>query len=627
VNILLVVSLLVWSLASAASAGSTAGAARPPAPIDTFLQAALQRAEPVDSLDVVISLERVAPPALERRLAELGPWSFAFRHLPAAAVRIAVDRLDALRRLEGVRGVFLERRLRFELEDSARLNNTGRAWNELGVTGKGVTVAILDTGVDFTHPDLAPAMRASVKLVGFGSPLPVVPVEGVANSDTTSGHGTHVAGDAAGRGTASDGEFRGMAPGADLVGIGAGEAISIFSVLEGFDWILQHKDALDVRVVSNSWGTDFQPFNPVDPIQVATRALAEGGVTVLFAVGNASDEMTMNPYAAAPWVIPVAAGSKAAKITEFSSGGIEADTLSEPFGGADVRGDPRAPLRMGLYHPAVAATGEDVVSTRAKNTILPLLSARQDLKLRPDQIPFYTTLSGTSMATPEAAGIVALILEADPELTPSQVRSVLQVTARPIDGVPFYKQGYGYADASAAVELARSLRDRPPDETEKTLTERQAERDRAILAGLDHPSRTRTFEEPVPTGRADLTHMIEVPAGTTRLKIVANGPTTTPVGDPGPPWELSVSDANGRAVGGPEGVVSSSASGTVVLDLDLRHLDPDSQTAALRLAELAWGSWTVTLRKPLSLGSPASGSVPDNGSPPPTVALVAATFG
>src|SRR5437016_4275841 len=95
-------------------------------------------------------------------------------------------------------------------------------------------------GVDFTHPDLAPAMKANVKLAGFGQdPVPTVPIAGIPNSDTSSGHGTHVAGDVAGRGTASHGEQKGMAYGADLVGIGTGDALSVFTALEGFNWLLE----------------------------------------------------------------------------------------------------------------------------------------------------------------------------------------------------------------------------------------------------------------------------------------------------------------------------------------------------------------------------------------------------
>ena len=156
--------------------------------------------------------------------------------------------------------------LHYFLKDSAKLNNTGHAWNDLHVTGKGVTVAILDTGVDFTHPDLAPAMKANVKLVGLGEdPVPTVPIEGLPNSDTSSGHGTHVAGDVAGRGTASGGAQKGMAYGADLVGIGTGDGLSVFTALEGFNWMLENRKKYGIRVVNNSYGTRLRALRPDGP--------------------------------------------------------------------------------------------------------------------------------------------------------------------------------------------------------------------------------------------------------------------------------------------------------------------------------------------------------------------------
>src|SRR5205085_2601671 len=227
-------------------------------------------------------------------LAALGVWSHTYKHLPSAAVRLPVARLPELRNLRGVLAIYDNQRLHYFLKESAKLNNTGHAWNDLGVTGKGVTVAILDTGVDFTHPDLAPAMKANVKIMGVGQdPLPVVPVEGIPDSDTSSGHGTHVAGDVGGRGIASGGEQKGMAYGASLVGIGTGEALSIITALEGYDWMLQNRQKYDIRVVNNSYGTGFEPFDPMDPIHLATKRATDAGIVVVFANGNDGDEMSM----------------------------------------------------------------------------------------------------------------------------------------------------------------------------------------------------------------------------------------------------------------------------------------------------------------------------------------------
>jgi serine protease AprX len=555
------------------------------------------------SLDLVLALDRPADARLTDALGRLTGWAWPFERLPAAGVRLPVALLDDLRRVDGVKGVYLNRTLDYHLADSAKLMNTERAWNDLGITGEGVTVAILDSGVDGTHPDLAPAMKQNVKLLELGSPTPVIPLEDVPNSDTSSGHGTHVAGDVASRGTQSGGRYKGMGPGASIVGLGSGEGLSIFTVLEGFDYILEHRDEYDIRVVNNSWGTEFEPFDPDNPVNVATKMVADAGVVVLFSMGNSYDEMTMGPYAAAPWVIPVAAGSKSGSVTDFTSGGIEADVVGTAFNGSDVSGDPRQANSLGLYHPSVTSTGDAVVSTRANNTVLPLLGIPDDLALGPDAL-WYTTMSGTSMASPETAGVVAMILQANPALTPPQVRSVLEITARPILGVPFHKQGYGYTDATGAVELALSLAGTSPAEADITLAARHAERDRALLdRELAHPKRTWAYEDVIGPGLVSLPHEIDVPAGTLRLKAVTNGPTTIEANVV--EWDITVTDADGKTVAATENFpIAHLESGTAVLDIDLT----DAAQLATPPDQLTFGSWTVTVD---SINSPAPPPLPD----------------
>ena len=581
-----------------------------PATLSPGAQALVDGAAPGALLDLVLTLDRPADTRLTDALGRLGVWSHTYQHLPSAAVRLPVARLPELRNLRGVLAIYDNQRLHYFLKESAKLNNTGHAWNDLGVTGKGITVAVIDTGVDFTHPDLAPGMKANVKIAGLGGdPLPlVVPIEGLPNSDTSSGHGTHVAGDVAGRGTASGGQQKGMAYGASLVGIGTGEGLSIITALEGFDWMLENREKYDIRVVNNSYGTGFAPFDPMEPVHLATKRATDAGIVVVFANGNDGDEMSMNPYASAPWVIPVAAGSKDGKVTDFSSGGIEADTVGMNFASNEVSGEARKPLNMGLYHPAITATGEDVVSTRSNTTITPLTSLPEDRQRLPlEQIPYYSTLSGTSMAAPEAAGIVALILEANPALTPAQVRMVLQITGRTISGVPFYKQGYGYADASAAVELARALKGRPVAEVQSVLESQQAARDQQVLDGLAHPTRSYGYTERAPMLVGTLSHPIEVASGSERVKVVTNGGSLPFVGVTA--YEISVKDAAGKEVGT---ATASSGSGTTALDLDLRKLDQDEAKSVARFSELAFGKWTVDIGVVGSLVPPVdTGQVDD----------------
>jgi serine protease AprX len=608
VTLMLVVALLGALPSSGAGAGDDAAGSALPAPafgvppvsdppgpahLDPAVAATAATLPAGATLDLVVSLERPAGERLRSLLAGLGTWSWAFEHVPAAALRLPVERLDVLRQTDGIVGVYLNEPLRYYLKESAQLVNTARAWNDLHVTGKGVTVAILDTGVDFGHPDLADAMRANVKLVGFGDPLPVIPVKSLTNSDTSSGHGTHVAGDVAARGTASHGAYRGLAPGAGLVGIGAGDGLSMFLVLEGLDWTVANRDRYGIRVINNSWGSQFEPFDPYDPVNGATRALAEAGVVVVFANGNDSTEMSMNPYATPPWVLPVAAGDKKGKVASFSSGGIEADTVGLGFAAVDVTGETRRPLALGLYHPAVTTTGEDVVSTRAKNTIVPLTGLPSDVRgIPPEELPYYTTLSGTSMAAPETAGVVALVLEAAPELTPLQVRMVLQVTARPIPDAPFHSAGYGYTDASAAVELALGFHGRSAGGIQEELDRLQGDRDGAVLAGLAHPDHSWAWNDLAPTLVGSRSHQITVPAGTARLKVVTNGGAVPFVGAAN--YEITVTDAAGHTVGSAS---ASNPSGATVLDVDLS-----------KVPDVAFGDWTVEIFAVGSPGTPSTGA-------------------
>jgi hypothetical protein len=409
-----------------------------------------------------------------------------------------------------------------------------------------------------------------------------VPVEGPPDSDTTSGHGTHVAGDVAARGTASGGTYKGLAPGADLVGISAGDVLSMYAVVEGLDWVMANRERYGIRVVNNSWGSQFKPFDSEDPVNLATKLLADSGVVVVFANGNDSDEMAMNPYAVPPWVLPVAAGTKDRQVADFSSGGIEGDTVGLGFADVDVAGETRKPLDMGLYHPAVTTTGDSVVSTRANGTVVPLTAVPADVKYVPPQyLPYYTTLSGTSMAAPETAGVVALLLEAAPELNPLQVRRILQITARPIPGAAFHRQGYGYTDAGAAVDLARRLHGRPAAEIDATVAQLQAARDQSILDTLSHPLHTYARTDRGPFLAGSLARKVNVPVGTGRVKVL----------------------------------------------LDLHKLASDVTVAAQRFAELAYGEWTVDVDATGSMVPPLDYFLVDDAVTKRTISTLVSIYG
>jgi serine protease AprX len=225
-----------------------------------------------------------------------------------------------------------------------------------------------------------------------------------------------------------------VAPGAKLVGVGAGEALFILTALEAFDWVLQNRLKYGIRVISNSWGTS-GAFDARDPINVASRLAHDSGLVVVFAAGNdGPDANTLNPYCVAPWVICVAAGHKdGATLAAFSSRGIAGDAL---------------------YRPTLTAPGVDIAAARATTGIVTGTFFAVDLVNLGADAAYYAAASGTSMATPHVSGAVALMLEANPALTPDRVKAILQSTARPMAYAP-HEAGAGFLDAFAAVKAAR----------------------------------------------------------------------------------------------------------------------------------------------------------------------------
>jgi serine protease AprX len=405
--------------------------------IDPVLSSALRSAGLDQPIEAVLSFDHYPTAADLLAIQATGVQVRALRALPMVGVQGTSLQILVLPALPGLRSIYFNRRLSYFLDESVPLIGANRVWNELGVTGKGVTVAVIDSGIDATHRDLPFGTKVvqNVKLAPdlFGSG-PLV-LEGLATTDTSSGHGTHVAGIAGGSGAALGGKYRGVAIDSKLVGIGAGEALFILTALEGFDWVLQNRLKYGIRVISNSWGAS-GAFAPDDPVNVASRIAHDAGLVVVFAAGNDGPGLnTLSPYCVAPWVICAAAGQKDGHtLADFSSRGIP--------------GDPR-------YHPTLTAPGVDIASARATTGIVMNGFFAVDLVNLGADAVYYAAASGTSMATPHVSGTVALMLEANPALTPDQVKSVLEATATPMPRYQPHEVGAGYLNAYEAVRAVR----------------------------------------------------------------------------------------------------------------------------------------------------------------------------
>jgi serine protease AprX len=401
-------------------------------------------------LRVIATFDHV-PTALDRSLiASVASRSQFLSALPMALLETNAHGVTRLLGTPGLKSLYLDQPLQYYLHESVALIGADRARQEFGADGKGVGIAIIDSGVDATHPDLKLGTKVvqNVKIVGAsaedsptGSALVHV-IENLPNSDTSSGHGTHVASTAAGSGAAAGGYYAGVAPGAHLVGIGTGDALFVFYALEGFDYAIANRGKYGIKVISNSWGSTMEPgepFDPNNPINEASKIAHGHGMTVLFAAGNSGPGTdTMNRYSIAPWVIGVANGLKDGK------------TLNS--------GSSRGRYQDEQVKPTITGPGTDIIAARAPNTILPPLAAEADANIQTEWIPYYTHMSGTSMATPHVAGVVALLYQSSASMTSDLAKRILVNTATPMPDYGAYAAGAGMVNAYAAVQQAKAIK-------------------------------------------------------------------------------------------------------------------------------------------------------------------------
>ena len=477
-----------------------------------------------------------------------------------------------------------------ELFDTASADAMGAAaLRASGLTGAGVTVAVVDSGCDASHPDLANQVVHNVKLYsGEYLNLPpdssttiVVPNETgpYQNTDIGSGHGTHVAGIIAADSTSDPtGGRLGVAPAADLVCLSIGEVLFTTAVVTAYDFLLDQPDMWSVDVVNNSWGNSFRQYDPRDPVAVATKAVADNGAVVVFAAGNSGyteAEMSLNPFSQYPWVTSVANETVTWKRAESSSNGLVFDNsqaVTIGAGGHTVfSGD-----RIGLYHPDVAAPGENISSTcdTAGTVVGPCPPGEN------------ASASGTSMASPHVAGAAALLLQANPTLTPDQVRMALQATAKPVESftstaaAPFWQVGYGRVDLPAAVAAATGK------SWSKNLPKAQATADARVLAADGYravKSDFWTYDSPrvAVLGVTDQrSFSTNVGLGVTHLKVALSHPSLAFSQANGMEYTVTVKDASGRVLGTTVETYILGA-GTAYLFLDLRTFSPPAVPGTL----------------------------------------------
>ncbi|MDP3487123.1 MAG: S8 family peptidase, partial [Bacillota bacterium] len=261
------------------------------------------------------------------------------------------------------------------LVDKAGTTVGSRIVNKTGLTGRGVTVAIIDTGIA-RHPDLAG------RIVGFKDL-----VQRSRRPYDNNGHGTHVAGIVAGSGRVSQNRYAGIAPGVKLVGVkvldrnGSG---MLSTVLMGLDWCLANKDRYNIRIVNMSLGAPALTPHAIDPMCRAAQKLSDAGILIIAAAGNSGPaEQSIESPACCPATVAVGAANDRSALTP------EACTIAS-FSS-------RGPTNDNLMKPDMCAPGVNIVATRARHMYL--------RKLQKIHLYSYTRMSGTSMAAPVVSGV------------------------------------------------------------------------------------------------------------------------------------------------------------------------------------------------------------------------------
>ena len=307
----------------------------------------------------------------------------------------------------GITKVWLDGLRKPSLDVSVPLIGAPAAW-QAGLTGDGVKVAVIDSGVDLKHPDLAGQVAEAVDFTGSGDLTDYV------------GHGTHVASTIAGTGAASDGRYRGVAPGAKLLSAKVCEVDGCpeSAILAGMQWAAEQ----GATVANVSLGGDDTP--DIDPLEAAVHDLtARYGMLFVIAAGNSglAGDVTINSPGSADDALTVGAVSKTKVLADFSSRGPRT---------ADA-----------AIKPDITAPGVAIVAARSSASDMAPIDGNEA----------YTQLDGTSMATPHVTGAVALLAQEHPDWRATQLKATLTAAAAPSDDLGPYEQGAGLVDVARAI--------------------------------------------------------------------------------------------------------------------------------------------------------------------------------
>ncbi|MDG1542637.1 MAG: S8 family serine peptidase [Candidatus Thalassarchaeaceae archaeon] len=326
---------------------------------------------------------------------------FRYWLIDSIAGKVNINLIPKIIELPGVVFVELDGRLEIQMNDVNEVHDVTQVWEETGYTGAGSVVAIIDTGIDSDHVGLDDIDDSNytndTKVIAFydavNSPELTNGTEIKAYDD--QGHGTHCAGITAGTG-APDFQYKGVAPKAQLVGVkvlDSGGSGSFATVMAGMEWTVEKRHIFNIRAASMSLGgpgaIEWTSSEEESVNRMGNEMMREG-VALFIAAGNSAFSAQIGTPGSAEDVITVGALDKNTAIAVYSSQG---------------------PTEEGRVKPNIAFVGSSVMA--------------------PDfnTVDGYTSKSGTSMATPGAAGLAALMYQANPDLSPFDIRNIMQETA------------------------------------------------------------------------------------------------------------------------------------------------------------------------------------------------------
>jgi serine protease AprX len=375
-----------------------------------------------------------------------GKNGWSFRKMNGFVATLPARALEALARRGDVVHVSSDKLVKGAMDVSSAATGSTAARDASSLTGAGVGVAVLDTGVA-PHPDLTAPTNRIVGWADF--------VNGAPQPYDDSGHGTHVAGIIAGDGgsTGTTKDLRGMAPGASIIGVkvlnGSMQGYAS-TVIEAIDWCVDQKDALNIRVLNLSFGAPVTESYTTDPLCQAVERAYRAGLVVVVSAGNHGRIDPANEYSGVRYGGINSPGNDPAVITVGATAANDTPQITDDLIASYSSRGPTLIDR--IVKPDLVAPGNRVVSLLAPGTIS---SSHPDLVQTVGGVPCLR-LSGTSQATPTVAGAVALLLQADPTLSPATVKARLMLSARK-RWVPSFPEFNGYSRGAGLLNVGGAL--------------------------------------------------------------------------------------------------------------------------------------------------------------------------